>query len=66
MRSVLAGLMVSGLVLLLALLRFSHQNRETPIGMALLAQSTICNWEFWALLLCSFGFGFFCWQFFYR
>ncbi len=66
MRSVLAGLMVSGLVLLLALLRFSHQNRETRIGMALLAQSTIYSWEFWALVLCSFGFGFFCWQFFGR
>jgi hypothetical protein len=66
MRSVLAGLMVSGVVLLLALLRFSHQHRETPIGMVMLAQSTIYNWKFWALILCSFGFGFFCWQFFSR
>jgi hypothetical protein len=66
MRSVLAGLMVSGVVLLLALLRFSHQNREAPIATAMLAHFTLYNWKFWALMLCSFGFGFFSWQFFAR
>jgi hypothetical protein len=66
MRRILAGLMVSGVVLLLALLRFSRQNREAPIGTAMLAQFTIYNWKFWALMLCSFGVGFFSWQFFAR
>jgi hypothetical protein len=66
MRSVLAGLMVSGIVLLLVILRFSHQDQETSIGAGILAQVTIYNWEFWALMLCSFGFGFFGWQLFGR
>jgi hypothetical protein len=58
--------MVSGIVLLLVLLRLSHANQEAPTGAAILVQFTIYNWEFWALILCSFGFGFFCWQFFGR
>jgi len=32
----------------------------------MLAHFTLYNWKFWALMLCSFGFGFFSWQFFAR